>query len=727
MEEPGRELLAGLNPVQKEAVQHRTGPLLLFAGAGSGKTRVLTHRIAYLITAENISPWQILAVTFTNKAAREMQERLDKLVGESIGKKLRVGTFHAVCSRLLREFGKNAGIREDFVIYDDNDQITLIKQSLKQLNFDDAKFTPRSILARISAAKEKMIPHEKWSENFSGFFEDICGMVYPLYQEKLKLNNALDFDDLLSETVRLLREDEGTRERLQNRFRYILVDEYQDVNFVQYQFLQILAEKHRNICVVGDDDQSIYGWRGADVNLILRFEQDYPEARVLKLEQNYRSTRTILEAAHSVVSNNQGRKEKRLWTENDVGLPLTKYEAADERQEAEWLVSGIHERVKAGGRRWSDFAVLYRTNAQSRVMEDMLRAWFIPHRIVGGVRFYERKEVKDIIAYLRVLSNPDDSISMRRIINTPARGIGASTMKILEDEMILSGRCLWNVLNDEAALSQLSVRTRSRLTEFKNMILGLQSEIETARIDDLMRRVLTSSGYLAALSEERSFEAQGRVENINELLQVAAEYQLGGETPTLQGFLEQSSLVSDLDSMDAGLDAVTLMTLHAAKGLEFPVVFLTGLEENVLPHARSLMSDSSLEEERRLCYVGITRAMEELHLSSARRRSGFMGIAYNPPSRFLAEIPENLFHITAGKTAESGRLWQEGVISPKERKIVENSSSFRVGQKARHPQFGVGVVLDVRGEGDDMMVDIVFPEYGPRKLMAAMAKLEKVS
>ncbi|CCW36002.1 ATP-dependent DNA helicase PcrA [Chthonomonas calidirosea] len=734
-------LLQGLNPVQREAVLHAEGPLLLFAGAGSGKTRVLTHRIAYLTAVRRVPPQRILAVTFTNKAAKEMKERLDHLVGGKVGKKLWVGTFHAICARLLREFAPEAGLSHEFVVYDDSDQVSLVKECLRAINLDESKFPPRTMLDRISRAKESLIPPEEWDKHYSGYLEEIAGRIYRLYQQKLRQNNALDFDDLLTETVRLLQNNTGVLQHLQDRWRYLLVDEYQDVNLVQYLLLKLLAQKHRNLCVVGDDDQSIYSWRGADVNLILRFEKDYPDAKVLKLEQNYRSTRRILDAAYAVVSNNKGRKEKRLWTENPEGPPLTKYEAATERLEAEWVVNTITMQVQSGKRKWSDFAVLYRTNAQSRVLEEMLRAWAVPYRIVGGLRFYDRKEIKDALAYLRVVHNPNDSVSLKRIINVPARGIGNTTLAKLEAETLLAGSSLWEVLGNEQVLTEFNTRTRKNLSEFRELILGLRALRDTLSVHDLLKTTLERSGYLQALHEENSLEAQGRLENLAELLQAAVEFEATTESPTLAAFLESTALVSDIDSLEEGVPAVTLMTLHAAKGLEFPVVFLTGLEEGVFPHMRSLEKSEQLEEERRLCYVGITRAKEELYLSCARQRSQFLGTAYNPPSRFLKEIPETLFAFnkkpcsrsslsTFDPDREAGgmpsRLWQEGPRPPSEAVRQQGEAFYRAGQRVRHPQFGEGVVLRVSGEGDDAIIEIAFPNVGPRRLMLSYAKLERV-
>ena len=747
--DPDHPLLSGLNPVQNLAVQHGDGPLLLFAGAGSGKTRVLTHRVAYLIAARNVLPRHILAVTFTNKAAQEMKERIGRLVGENAGKHLWVGTFHALCARLLREFGEKIGLDRDFVVYDDADQMTLVKECLRQLNIDEKKFAPRAILARISAAKEKLVRPEDWHKHFFGFFDDIAGKVYPVYHKKLRDNNALDFDDLLTEAVYLLEARPEVLERLQDRYRYLLVDEYQDVNHVQYMLLKHLAAKRRNLCVVGDDDQSVYGWRGADVRLILQFEHDYPDATVMKLEQNYRSTKTILEAAYGVVRHNKGRKDKKLWTQNADGIPLVMHEAENEQEEAAWLAQKIRAAVKEGGQKWSNYAILYRTNAQSRIMEDMLRNWYIPYKIVGGLRFYERKEVKDIMAYLRVIQNPVDSVSLRRIINVPARGIGQSTFTAIEEEMLLSGRNLWDVVQNIGNVSTVSARARAKIAEFASLVARLRNEREHARVFEMVQKVLDETGYQRALEEENTLEAQSRLENLGELLTVTKEFETQTEEPTLSSFLEQVSLVSDIDSLDASAEAVTLMTLHAAKGLEFPTVFLVGMEECVFPHARSMESDKELEEERRLCYVGITRARHELYFSFANRRTTYGNIAYNPPSRFLKEIPAELFKENKGRgravsgfdpdemeeeTAKRGdeekrrkqSLWNEGIVSPSEERQRREAGGYKVGQKVKHATFGVGVVLKVTGEDANTQLEVAFPNVGVKKLLLAYAKLEKV-
>lgn len=749
--DPNHPLLLGLNPVQQRAVLHADGPLLLFAGAGSGKTRVLTHRVAYLIAERNVLPRHILAVTFTNKAAKEMKERINRLVGDNTGKHLWVGTFHALCARLLREFGEKIGIDRDFVVYDDADQMTVMKECLRQLNIDEKKFAPRAILARISNAKEKLIGPADWHKHYFGFFDDIAGKVYPVYHQKLRDNNALDFDDLLTEAVHLLEARTEILERLQDRYRYILVDEYQDVNHVQYMLLKHLAAKRRNLCVVGDDDQSVYGWRGADVRLILQFEHDYPDASVLKLEQNYRSTRTILEAAYGVVRNNKGRKDKKLWTENEEGLPLVMHEAENEQEEAAWIAQRVRQAVKEGGQKWSNYAILYRTNAQSRIMEDMLRNWYIPHKIVGGVRFYERKEIKDIMAYLRVIQNPVDSVALRRIINVPARGIGQTTFTAIEEEMLASGRNLWTVIQNIGNVSAVGARARTKLAEFASLIVSLQAEREHTTVLELAQKVLDRSGYQKVLEEEKTLDAEGRLENIGELLTAVRQFEAETESPTLQTFLEQVSLVSDIDSLDANAEAVTLMTLHAAKGLEFQTVFLVGLEEGIFPHSRSMASDKELEEERRLCYVGITRAKQEVFLSYANRRTTFGNISYNSPSRFLKEIPAELFTESRGKrkpvissfdpdadndsqsngmghskSTTPRKLWDEGMISPREEQKRSEAGGYKVGQKVRHATFGTGVILNVSGEDANTQIEIAFPNVGVKKLLLSYAKLEKV-
>ncbi len=735
-----RDLLAGLNPVQREAVQHTEGPLLVFAGAGSGKTRVLTHRVAYLIAEKGVSPRNILAVTFTNKAAQEMRERIVGLVGEDQARAIWIGTFHATCARILRESGDKIGLDRSFLVYDDGDQMTLIRDCLFQLQIDEKKFAPRAVLSHISRAKEKLIPPEEFSLHFRGFFEDICGKVYPLYRDKLRQNNALDFDDLLMMAVRLFEQRPEVLEGYQRRFRYILVDEYQDVNYAQYVLLKLLAGHSKNLAVVGDDDQSIYQFRGADVGLILQFEHDYPQAHVVKLEQNYRSTKTILEAAHGVVSSNRSRKEKKLWTENEEGVPIVRKEAENEQEEAVFVVQKVWEAVRSSKRKYGDFAVLYRTNAQSRAFEEVFLNFSVPYRIVGGVRFYERKEVKDILAYLRVILNPLDTVSLKRVINVPSRGIGSTTLERLEHEAEEMGRPLWDAVLEAHNIKSLLPRARNAVTEFGSVILRLRELRESATVTQMTQAVLDATGYLRELEAERSIEAQTRAENVRELLTVTTEFDATADERTLAAFLEQVSLVSDLDSVDTHSDAVTLMTLHAAKGLEFPVVFLVGLEEGVFPHIRSLNTDKELEEERRLAYVGITRAQEELYLTHAYRRTLFGSISYNPPSRFLKEIPTHLFDAPppvrgfipddepAARRAEPPRkLWVDAPPTPRQQKVQEAGHEFRPGQKVKHETFGTGVVLSCKEADGDLQVSVAFPApVGVKKLMQSFAKLRKV-
>ena len=731
-----------LNPVQREAVLHYEGPLLLFAGAGSGKTRVLTHRIAYLIAARSVAPWEILAVTFTNKAAKEMRSRLEGLIGEYDTKKIQMGTFHSVCARILRRYGEDVNIPDNFVIYDDSDQITVMKECMRMLTIDQDRFTPRAILSHISKAKEKLIDPNEYNDHYFGFFEDICGLVYPKYQEELRKNNALDFDDILVETVRLLRNSPTTLRKLQTQIRFILVDEYQDVNLVQYEFLRLLAKLSNNICVVGDDDQSVYGWRGADVGLILRFEVEHPDVKVLKLEQNYRSTRTILDAAYAVVSNNQSRKDKRLWTEKEGGDPIVHYEAENEKTEAQWLATTIKEMVEKRGYKWSDFAVLYRTNAQSRVVEDLFRAFNIPHKIIGGTRFYDRKEVKDTIAYLRVIHNHADGISMKRIINEPPRGIGKTTLSALETEALLANTNLWEVLHNSQVVGEQNKRARTSLNAFVELMDALVEESRHLNVPDLMQKVIEMTGYSKLLSSEKSMEAESRLENLTELLKTAAEYQFSNEEPTLGGFLESISLVSDIDSLSENSEAVLMMTLHAAKGLEFRVVFMIGMEENIFPHSRSHESAAEMEEERRLCYVGITRAQELLFISNALTRSTYTGLSFNHPSRFLEEIPIELFTGKRGKPSVSSfdpdedaligllhrekTLWDEGELPPQEQAYRKQIGEFRVGHSVKHAIFGVGVILKVEGNEENAKAEIMFPIHGLKKIMLAGTHLTRV-
>ncbi len=733
---PPNPLFASLNPIQAEAVTHIDGPLLIFAGAGSGKTRVLTHRVAYLIAERGVRPGNILAVTFTNKAASEMKERIVQLVGDR-SRAIWIGTFHAMCARILREAGANIGVEKDFIVYDDGDQMTLVRECLEQLYIDEKKFAPRAVLSHISRAKERLVSAEEFSLHYQGFFENIVAKVYPLYQEKLRASNALDFDDLLMQAVRLFQLKPEVLETFQNRIRYILVDEYQDVNYAQYLLLKLLAQNHRNLCVVGDDDQSIYAFRGADVSLILQFERDYPDAKVVKLEQNYRSTKTILDAAHGVVSRNVGRKDKKLWTEKEPGPPIVRREAENEQEEAVFVVRKIWEAVRSENRKYGDFAILYRTNAQSRVFEEVFLNFSTPYRIIGGVRFYERREVKDVLAYLRVIHNPLDSVSLKRIINTPTRGIGATTIARLEKEAHELKRSLWDVVTEVHLLTDLVQRARNAVTGFASMIMELRNQREGQTVTDIAAAVLAKTGYLAELEAERTVEAQTRAENVRELLTVTTEFDSSADERTLSAFLEQVSLVSDLDDLNNEREAVTMMTLHSAKGLEFPVVFLVGLEENIFPHIRSQTSDKEMEEERRLCYVGITRAREELYLTHAYRRTLFGAISSNPPSRFLKEIPSELYDtpvslssFAPGRAEPSPRrMWETAPTTPRQNKIQQmaGDDGFRPGTKVKHDSFGTGVVLKVDHLDNDLQISVAFPTpHGIKKLLQSFAKLKKV-
>lgn len=739
-------LLEGLNPAQLAAVTHGDGPLLVFAGAGSGKTRVLTHRVAWLIREREAPPHSILAVTFTNKAAREMRERIERLLPISI-QGLWIGTFHAMCARMLRETGQKVGIDRDFVVYDDGDQLSLVRECLAQLRIDDKRFAPRMVLSQISRAKERLIPAERFGDHYSGFVEDIVGRVYALYEEKLRLNRALDFDDLLMSCVRLLQQSEDALARYQNRFRHILVDEFQDVNYAQYILVKLLAGERRNVTVVGDDDQSIYMFRGAEVGLMLDFERDYPNSTVVKLEQNYRSTSTILEAAHAVVSNNRGRKPKKLWTAIKGGPLLRRHEAANEQEEAYYVLQWVRDQTRQGQRRLRDYAVLYRTNAQSRPFEEVFINFGLPYRIVGGVRFYERKEIKDVVAYLRVVHNPADSVSLRRILNVPARGIGATSLQRLEDYAEQHHCSLWDALNAADGLSGLTAKVRSSVRDFTAIIEEARAMREASTVTAITERLLARTGYLRELEADPSPEGQARSENVRELLTVTTEFDATSEERTLAAFLEQVALVSDLDSLEAGADAVTLMTLHSAKGLEFPVVFLAGMEEGVFPHSRSLTEDRQLEEERRLCYVGITRAREELHLTHAYRRSHYGGIQTNPPSRFLREIPAELFEPGTALVAPTQRTDGKEPLSVsayfadrRQQQATWNTAenrerampvpaepppdAFRPGEKVLHEKFGKGVVVSVKQEAGDVQYSVAFPEVGIKKLLQSFAKLK---
>ena len=582
--------LESLNPEQREAVEVPGGPLLIFAGAGSGKTRVITFRIARLLE-QGVPSSRILAVTFTNKAAREMKERVQELVGDSANS-MWIGTFHSLCARMLRIDGKAIGLDPNFVIYDDTDQLSLIREVFKAKNIDEKSIQPRGVLNEISSAKEKLLAPERYADKATGFFERISADVYKSYNALLHKANALDFDDILYYSNRLLEQRQDVLEKYQTRFLHVLVDEYQDVNFAQYNIVHLLAGKHRNIVVVGDDDQSIYAWRGADVSLILKFGSDYPDAKIIKLERNYRSTKTILSAANEVIRHNRSRASKQLWTENEQGVPISLTQAGTEQDEGMLVAERILQDVRTGRRKYSDFAVLYRTNAQSRVMEEAFLTMRIPHILVGGQRFYERKEIKDMIAYLRLTWNSRDDVSLRRAINIPTRGVGATSLAAVNKWADEHAVPLWNALVDQEVQHELPKKAASGVRSFVSAITDAQELSESGPVTPVLRSLLSSSGYVDMLKAEHSQEALGRLENLQELLNVTAEYDASSDEPTLGAFLESVSLVADVDSLSGDGDAVTLMTLHSAKGLEFPTVFMTGLEEGVFPHSRSLGSDT---------------------------------------------------------------------------------------------------------------------------------------
>lgn len=726
-----------LNDRQCEAVKHTEGPLLITAGAGSGKTKVLTCRIAHLLEL-GVAPYRILAITFTNKAAKEMKERVTNLVGAQADS-IWLSTFHAFCAKLLRfEVDGFHGYTRNFTIYDSSDQLVLVKDCLKKLNLDDKQFMPRSVLGTISSAKNVLMDAKAFAAKASDFYEQKVADVYALYQEKLRENNAVDFDDLLFLAVRLLQEKEDVREKYQSRFQYILVDEYQDTNHAQYALTKILAARWRNICVVGDADQSIYAWRGADIRNIIDFTRDYPDAASIKLEQNYRSTKTILHAANAVIDNNESRPKKTLWTENPAGNKIIHYQAQTEHDEADYIAGVIYNRHEISHEPYGDMAILFRTNAQSRVLEEKLMRYAIPYTMVGGTKFYDRKEIKDVLAYLRLLYNPEDSLSLTRIINVPKRNIGATTMEHVAAYAEEQGISLFEALSstDEIPVTK---RARTSLENFAAMIFDLLNDIEGKDVLSLIETVIKQTGYGDMLDKEAEHDPQGesRKENVGEFLSVAKDYMDSNPDGNLQDFLENVALVSDVDDFESSDSKVTLMTLHAAKGLEFPVVFLTGLDEGLFPHSRTLLDPAQVEEERRLAYVGITRAERQLYVTNAITRTMYGRISAYMPSRFLAEIPPQLmedYHRKSAMpqsrtTAVPGKqrvsILTKPVASslPKKHAVTD---TFAKGDKVRHKIWGIGTVLDVIGEGPNMQMKIQFPTKGVRQVVVKYAPLEKV-
>ncbi|MGI6623575.1 MAG: DNA helicase PcrA [Clostridiaceae bacterium] len=738
------KILEGLNPEQKQAVLHTEGPLLVLAGAGSGKTRVLTHRIAYLVEEKLVRPWNILAITFTNKAAREMKYRMEQLIGpEALN--IWVGTFHASCVRILRREIERLGYDRNFVIYDSDDQKSLVKTCLDQLNINDKNFPPNSVISEISRAKDELIYPDKFKRLYASDYRmSKIAAIYELYQKRLKDSNALDFDDIILLTIKVLSDFPEVCDYYANKFRYVLVDEYQDTNTAQYMLVSMLASKHGNICVVGDDDQMIYGWRGANLRNILDFEKDYPNCRVIKLEQNYRSTKTILDAANSVIRNNTGRKAKKLWTENEKGTLVNRYEAGDEHDEA-YYVARAMKSLKSSGRSYNDMAILYRLNAQSRVLEEVLMKQGIPYKIYGGLKFYARKEIKDIIAWLRVVQNGNDDISLKRIINVPRRGIGKITLDRIEQYAAAEDVSMYKIISKASDYPELS-RAGKNLQDFYTLTENMKALAAQTELVSFIELLIERSGIIRELEAEMTVESRTRIENIKEFISVAQEFvNTAEENPTLEDFLAHISLVADIDDTEEVGDRVVMMTLHSAKGLEFPIVFMVGLEEGIFPGYRSAAEEDELEEERRLCYVGITRAQEELYITNAKCRMIFGSTAYNRESRFISEIPAELISAPENcpSNARPDNSYRKGGSFMPSGKIVdlsdlkarikefnrysgESDASVNVGDRVIHKKFGEGTVEAKVYESGDFRLDINFDQYGMKRLMQSFARLKKV-
>ncbi|MCI1248410.1 MAG: DNA helicase PcrA [Megasphaera sp.] len=725
-----------LNDRQLEAVRHTDGPLLITAGAGSGKTKVLTCRIAYLLE-KGVAPYSILAITFTNKAAKEMKTRVQNLVGTE-AERIWISTFHSFCARILRfEIDGFHGYTRNFTIYDAGDQLTLVKDCLKTANLDDKQFPPRSVLGTISSAKNALQDAAAFASRAGDFYEQKVADIYKMYEKKLKENNAVDFDDLLFLAVQLLQENETVRKKYQSRFQYILVDEYQDTNHAQYLLTKILADRWHNICVVGDADQSIYAWRGADISNIIDFTRDYPQGASIKLEQNYRSTKTILGAANAVIDHNESRPKKNLWTENTTGNKIIHYHAQTEHDEADYVAGVIYNRHGIEQEPYGDMAILFRTNSQSRVLEEKLMRYAIPYTMVGGTKFYDRKEIKDVIAYLRLLYNPEDSLSLLRIINVPKRSIGATTLEHMSDYAEEQGISLFEALSSTDDLP-VTKKARTSLENFAAMIFDLLGHVGDWDVRTLIEEVLKQTGYGAMLDADAAHDPQGesRKENVGEFLSVAKDYMDSNEGGNLQDFLENVALVSDVDEYESSESKVTLMTLHAAKGLEFPVVFLVGLDEGLFPHSRTLMDPSQVEEERRLAYVGITRAERQLYVTNASTRTMYGRLSAYMPSRFLSEIPASLleeYHRKASMPQQRdvsvpGRQRVSILSKPVATSLPKKHAvdgTFKAGDKVRHKIWGIGTVLQVIGEGQNMQMKIQFPTKGIRQVVVRYAPLEK--
>lgn len=768
-----QNILEGLNDKQYEAVTHTEGPCLVIAGAGSGKTKVLTHKIAYLIGEKGAQPWDILAITFTNKAANEMKERITKLIGEA-AKDIWMGTFHSICVRVLRRFIDRIGYENSFIIFDSSDQKTLVKNCLKDLSIDDKMFTDRSVLSEISNAKNAMLEPEQYIASTKGDFrKEKIATVYELYQKRLKENNAIDFDDIINYTIKILMENPDVLEYYANKFKYVLVDEYQDTNKAQFTLITLFASKNGNITVVGDNDQGIYSFRGADISNILNFEKDFPGTIIIKLEQNYRCTGNILKAANAVIKNNEVKYKKELWTQNEEGNLPKVYVADNEYDEGAYIVKQIEHLKREEYYKYSNFAVLYRMNTQSRAIEDIFRRESIPYKIIGGLKFYERKEIKDIIAYLRLIQNSSDNLSLKRIINEPKRGIGKTSLDKIEQIAISNEISMYEVIKNAEQYGLNRVYLNSR--EFINIMEELKNQKDKLNISELIKITLKKSGYTQALQDEKTIEAENRIENLNEFLTVAMEFEEQFAENTLSEFLEGITLSSDIDNLEEEEEAVTLMTLHSAKGLEFPVVFLVGMEEGIFPGYKSISEPQELEEERRLCYVGITRAKENLFLTCSKQRTIFGSTSYNQTSRFLKEIPEELlegYEEAFGQNhkeqvfKDSSYSWSYGnkengniktyKINEKEPVMVASNktsqnntfmfktaenflnslskktnnkvdlSQYKSGVKVFHKKFGEGIINRVEPEGTDLKVDINFDKVGHKRLMAKYANLEVI-
>ena len=725
-------LLTGLNKEQQQAVQHTEGPLLILAGAGSGKTKVLTVRIAHLL-AQGVNPYEILAITFTNKAAKEMKSRVEGLVGD-VANRIWLSTFHSFCAKFLRfELDNFLGYNSNFTIYDTSDSQAVIKAALKALNLDDKYYPVGAMISAISDAKNKLLFASDFRKQARDFYQQKVADVYEYYERELRKNNALDFDDLLLVAVKLLQSNEAVLDKYSKRFRYVMIDEYQDTNHAQYLLAKLLASHWKNIAVVGDADQSIYAWRGADIQNILDFEKDYPNCTSIKLEQNYRSTKIILDAANAVIENNEGRPKKNLWTDKTEGAKIQHFTAQSEHEEAAFIGDTIAKKHDIHGVPYGDMAILYRTNAQSRVLEEALIKRALPYTMVGGTKFYDRKEIKDVLAYLRVLYNPFDDLSLLRIINVPKRSIGATTVAKLQDYARANGTSLFMTLTQLHLVDTIKGKTKEKLEEFGILIFTLVAEMEDKTVLDILEAILDRTGYLAQLEESTDPQDQARAENIGELLSVAKDFQDTNPTGTVEDFLEQVALVNDVDSFEQEESKVTLMTLHAAKGLEFPIVFLGGLEEGLFPHSRTLMNPEEIEEERRLAYVGITRAEKELYISNATTRTVFGRTSSYLPSRFIDEIPEELVDGLRAKRKVPDDIKRHvpqhmSVTSrPVTKPIVRNEviADWKVGDTAIHSKWGNGKVINVAGEGAGMKLTIEFPTQGVRVVMAKFAPVKK--